>query len=90
MLGPFDPTSRPTLEVLVERTAELSRVRHEGIADVAVHEESVAARFFGGQSRRRINQGGYAISVPTGAFYRITVRVLGPRNTVSFVQATVY
>jgi type IV pilus assembly protein PilX len=34
--------------------------------------------------------GGYAISAPTGAFYRITVRVLGPRNTVSIVQATVY
>ena len=34
--------------------------------------------------------GGYAISAPTGAFYRITVRVTGPRNTVSFVQATVY
>jgi len=37
-----------------------------------------------------VSYGGYAISVPTGAFYRITVRVLGPRNTVSFVQATVY
>ena len=34
--------------------------------------------------------GGYAISAPTGAFYRITVRVTGPRNTVSFVQATVF
>ena len=34
--------------------------------------------------------GGGAIAVPTAAFYRITVRVLGPRNTVSFVQATVY
>ena len=37
-----------------------------------------------------VSYGGYAISVPTGAFYRITVRVTGPRNTVSFVQATVY
>jgi type IV pilus assembly protein PilX len=36
------------------------------------------------------NYGGYAISAPTGAFYRITVRVKGPRNTVSLVQATVY
>jgi len=34
--------------------------------------------------------GGGAIAVPTSAFYRITVRVVGPRNTVSFVQATVF
>jgi hypothetical protein len=32
----------------------------------------------------------YAISAPTSAFYRITVRVVGPRNSVSYVQATVY
>lgn len=31
-----------------------------------------------------------AISVPTNALYRITVRVAGPRNTVSYVQAVVY
>jgi len=37
-----------------------------------------------------VSYGGYAISVPTGAFYRITVRVTGPRKTMSFVQATVY
>jgi len=34
--------------------------------------------------------GTYAISAPTDAFYRVTVRVAGPRNTVSFVQATMY
>lgn len=34
--------------------------------------------------------GTYAISAPTDAFYRVTVRVVGPRNTVSFVQATMY
>jgi type IV pilus assembly protein PilX len=33
---------------------------------------------------------GGAISIPTSAFYRITVRVVGPRNTTSFVQATVF
>jgi type IV pilus assembly protein PilX len=37
-----------------------------------------------------VSYGGYAISVPTGAFYRITVQVAGPRNTLSYVQATVY
>jgi Tfp pilus assembly protein PilX len=34
--------------------------------------------------------GTFAISAPTDAFYRVTVRVTGPRNTVSFVQATMY
>ncbi|MGQ0545945.1 MAG: pilus assembly PilX family protein [Betaproteobacteria bacterium] len=34
--------------------------------------------------------GTYAISVPTAAMYRITVRITGPRNSQSYVQATVY
>ena len=34
--------------------------------------------------------GSYAISVSTSAYYRITVRVLGPRNSRSYIQAVVY
>ena len=34
--------------------------------------------------------GSMAISVPTNALYRITVRVAGPRNSVSYVQAVVF
>lgn len=34
--------------------------------------------------------GTMAISSPSQAFFRITVRVIGPRNTVSYVQAVVY
>jgi type IV pilus assembly protein PilX len=34
--------------------------------------------------------GTYAIGNPSSTFYRITVRVIGPRNTVSYVQAVVY
>lgn len=34
--------------------------------------------------------GGYALTVPANAVYRVTVRVSGPRNTTSYVQATVY
>ena len=34
--------------------------------------------------------GVYAISVPTNALYRITVRVKGPRNSISYVQAVVF
>ena len=43
-----------------------------------------------GSTHGGVSYGGYAISVPTGAFYRITVQVTGPRNTLSYVQATVY
>lgn len=34
--------------------------------------------------------GSFAISVPTNALYRITVRVKGPRNSISYVQAVVF
>ena len=34
--------------------------------------------------------GQMAISVPTTTTYRVTVRVVGPRNAVSYVQAIVY
>jgi type IV pilus assembly protein PilX len=34
--------------------------------------------------------GSYAIAVPTSSLYRITVRVAGPRNTLSYVQAIVF
>lgn len=34
--------------------------------------------------------GAFAISVPASTYYRITVRVTGPRNTTSYVQAVVY
>jgi Tfp pilus assembly protein PilX len=33
--------------------------------------------------------GTYAISVPIVASYRITVRVLGPRNSISYIQAVI-
>lgn len=34
--------------------------------------------------------GSFALSAPTNAFYRITVQVTGPRNALSYVQATVF
>lgn len=34
--------------------------------------------------------GSLGLSIPASAFYRITVQVTGPRNTVSYVQATVF
>jgi type IV pilus assembly protein PilX len=34
--------------------------------------------------------GSYAITVPTAALYRITVRVDGPRNTMGYIQSTLF
>ena len=34
--------------------------------------------------------GTYAITSPSQAFFRVTVRVIGPRNTTSYVQAVLY
>lgn len=34
--------------------------------------------------------GGGAITVPTSALYRVTVQVIGPRNAISYIQATVF
>lgn len=44
----------------------------------------------GASSKGAAGYGSYAISSPSQAFFRITVRVIGPRNTVSYVQAVVY
>ncbi len=34
--------------------------------------------------------GSYAITVPTAALYRVTVRVDGPRNTLSYIQSSMF
>lgn len=34
--------------------------------------------------------GSIGISVPTSALYRVTIRVQGPRNTLSYLQTTMY
>jgi type IV pilus assembly protein PilX len=34
--------------------------------------------------------GGLPLTTPAGAVYRVTVQVKGPRNTISYVQATMY
>jgi len=41
----------------------------------------------GGGTRGAAAFGQMAIQVPAGALYRVTVRVVGPRNSTSFVQA---
>ncbi|MGQ0512371.1 MAG: pilus assembly PilX family protein [Betaproteobacteria bacterium] len=49
-----------------------------------------AAATTGGGTKGAAAFGQMAISVPTNALYRITVRVLGPRNSTSFIQAVVF
>jgi len=44
----------------------------------------------GASSKGAAAYGSYAISSPSQAFFRVTVRVDGPRNTVSYVQAVLY
>jgi Tfp pilus assembly protein PilX len=44
----------------------------------------------GGGTKGAAAFGAFAITVPTSALYRITVRVAGPRNTTSYVQAVVF
>jgi type IV pilus assembly protein PilX len=42
-----------------------------------------------GSTKGAASFGTYAITVPITASYRITVRVTGPRNTISYIQAVV-
>jgi Tfp pilus assembly protein PilX len=42
-----------------------------------------------GSTKGAASFGTYAITVPITASYRITVRVLGPRNSISYIQAVV-
>jgi len=51
---------------------------------------SGAATAASGGTKGAAVYGSYAISVPTASLYRITVRITGPRNTLSYVQAIVF
>ena len=42
-----------------------------------------------GSTKGAATFGSYAISVPITASYRITVQVVGPRNTISYIQAVI-
>jgi Tfp pilus assembly protein PilX len=86
--SPFEPPTGYTVRYIVHRLCESSGdptgssancVKVGGAAGTAASGTKGAAAY-----------GTYAISVPTSAMYRITVRVTGPRNTQSYVQATVF
>ena len=44
----------------------------------------------GSSSKGGAAYGTYGIAAPTDAYYRVTVKVTGPRNTVSYVQVTMF
>lgn len=86
--SPFEPPTGYTVRYIVHRLCENSGdptgssancVKVGGAAGTAASGTKGAAAY-----------GTYAISVPTAAMYRITVRVTGPRNAQSYVQATLY
>lgn len=84
----YEPPSGYTVRYVIHRLCENSGdptgssancVKVGGAAGTAASGTKGAAAY-----------GTYAISVPTSAMYRITVRVTGPRNAQSYVQATVF
>lgn len=59
-------------------------------ASVTCVKQTGASSTTGGGTKGAAAFGTMAISVPTNALYRITVRVLGPRNSSSYIQAVVF
>lgn len=59
-------------------------------ASITCVKQTAAAATSGGGTKGAAAFGQVAIQVPTSALYRITVRVVGPRNSTSFVQAVVF
>lgn len=59
-------------------------------ASVTCVKQTVGAGSTSSGTKGAASFGSFAISVPTNALYRVTVRVVGPRNSLSYVQAVVY
>jgi type IV pilus assembly protein PilX len=84
--GTFEPPSGYMVRYVIHRLCEGSG---DPASTSCVKVTGTAAGTQGG-TKGAAAYGSYAISVPTSAMYRITVRVTGPRNAQSYVQATVY
>jgi len=59
-------------------------------ASITCVKQTGSASAAGGGTKGAAAFGQMAIQVPTSALYRITVRVVGPRNSTSFVQAVMF
>jgi len=87
--GVYAPPSGYTVRYVIHRLCKSSGDPTGSSAGcVKVSSSSAGTASIG--TKGAASYGNYAISVPTAAMYRITVRVTGPRSSVSFVQATVY
>jgi len=77
-----DPATGNTVAYLIQRLCSANGAPHAGAVACATPPESTDE----GGSR---GAGGIAMNRPTAVYYRITSRIEGPRNTVSFTQTVV-
>lgn len=89
--APFTPPSGYTIRYVIHRMCETAG---DPSVDPAVAAKCMRSSGAGGStssgSKGAAGYGSYALSSPVAATYRITVRVTGPRNARSFIQATVF
>lgn len=85
--APFAPPAGYTVRYVIHRLCE-------GVGDPTavrcVKNTTATGASTASGTKGAAAYGSFAISVPTNAFYRITVQVVGPRNALSYIQTTVY
>lgn len=88
--GPFAPPSGYRLRYVIHRLCETTGDPTDaGVATKCTRSTGAGGSTSTG-SKGAANYGIYALSTPVAAIYRITVQVTGPRNALSYVQATVF
>lgn len=85
--APYAPPKGYAIRYVIHRLCETSGPTADANCIKFVGDPSTSAA---GGTKGAATYGSYAISIPTNTLFRITVRVVGPRNTLSYVQATVY
>jgi type IV pilus assembly protein PilX len=81
---PVDPVTGNQVSYIVHRLCELP-----GPSNAALQSCAVSWRNASGSTNAECSYQNCALLDTSSAYYRITARVEGPRNTVSFVQATI-
>jgi hypothetical protein len=89
--APFTPPPGYEVRYVIHRLCE---VAGDPSTDPAVAAKCMRSSGTGGStssgSKGAAGYGNYALSAPVASVFRITVRVAGPRNAISYVQATVF
>lgn len=89
-MAPFTPPAGYTVRYVIHRLCETAGDPTDpGVAATCMKSTSAV----GGtstSSKGAAGYGGYALSAPIAAMYRITVQVTGPRNARSYVQTTLF